>query len=235
MNKKVLVIDDDREFGKLLDIVLSREGYQIHHAYSGGEGLKQVYEVRPDLIILDIMMPDMDGFRVCSRLREMVDTPILMLTALSNEKEILRAFNVGVDDFLKKPFNNSELTARVQALLRRSRPGSLKETSHITAYVDSVLDINLLSKTVKLLGKVVELSPTEYGLLAFLVREQGRVISHNELAREVWGDGYGDSKALVSLYVYYLRKKLQDVKHGHRYFCTHWGRGYWFAPRDAEG
>jgi DNA-binding response OmpR family regulator len=232
MSIKVLVIDDDHDFGKVIEAILTREGYQVYFAHSGVEGLKQVYEVHPDLILLDVMMAGMDGFTLCLRLREMVDTPILMCTALTGEKEILHGFSVGVDDFLRKPFSNDELKVRIQALLRRSRHLGHNETNRsMVAYADSVLEVDFSSRMVKLLGKRVELSPKEYDLLAFLVREQGRVVSHHEMALAVWGNAYGDVKAIVSLYIYYLRKKLQDGRHGHRYFCTHWGRGYWFAPR----
>src|SRR5690606_9903411 len=106
--------------------------------------------------------------------------------------------------------------------------------SYITAYIDPVLDIDLSIRTIKLLGKIVELSPKEYDLLACLVREQGKILSHHELAREVWGDVYANDPSETSLYIYYLRKKLKDGQHGHRYIRTHWGRGYWFASRNEE-
>jgi DNA-binding response OmpR family regulator len=180
------------------------------------------------------MMPDLDGFTVCLRLREMVNTPILMLTARSNENDILRGFTAGVDDFLKKPFNNNELKARVHALLKRANHQNSGKISHITSYVDPILKIDIPSRTVKLFGKTVELSPLEYSLLACLLREQGKVISHRGLVREVWGDHYVNESAQTTLYIYYLRKKLQDGKHGHQYIRTLWGRGYWFAPRNEQ-
>jgi DNA-binding response OmpR family regulator len=148
---------------------------------------------------------------------------------------MLRGFNAGVDDYLGKPFSKNELEARVKALLRRSNnnqnSGAL---SYITAYIDSVLEIDLSFKTVKLMGNVVELSPKEYDLLACLVREQGKTLSHRELVREAWGELYVNGPSESSLYIYYLRNKLKDGKYGHQYIRTFWGRGYWFEPRNDD-
>jgi DNA-binding response OmpR family regulator len=120
LEKKILIIDDDPSLGTLIEMILKPDGFHVYHAQSGTEGLDQAYKTRPDLIILDIMMPDMDGFTVCARLREMMNIPILMLTAHSTGNNMLQGFNTGVDDFLRKPFSNNELKARVKALLRRA-------------------------------------------------------------------------------------------------------------------
>ena len=235
MGKKILIIDDDAELGKLIGAILKPPDFQVHLAYSGEDGLKKVYIIHPDLVVLDINMPGMDGFEVCSRMREFSSFPIIMLTASIQEKDLLHGFNVGVDDFLGKPFRKNEFEARVRALLRRSTSNqNTTEISYITAYVDPVLEINLLSKIVKLLGHVVELSPKEYDLLAFLVREKGKIVSHRELVREAWGELYINDPATLSLYIHYLRNKLKDGKHGHQYIRTLWGRGYWFEPRNSD-
>ncbi len=234
MAKKVLIIDDDPEVGKIIKAILKPLDLTLYQAYSGPEGLKLAYELHPDLVILDIMMPDMDGFDVCTRLREMSTVPILMLTARSNEKDIVQGFNVGVDDFVRKPFNKNEFEARVRALLRRSTHSATSENSYITQYSDSVLEIDLEKQVVKIRGELVELSPREFSLLARLVRDQGRIITHRELVREIWGEQYAMDSSLSSLYVYYLRKKLGDGKNGHRYINTLWGRGYWFEPHPEE-
>lgn len=233
MTKIVLVIDDDPELGKLIETILKPLELTVHQAYSGDDGLKQAYILHPDLVILDIMMPGLDGFEVCSRLRELTSFPILMLSARSHENDMLHSFNVGVDDFLRKPFSKNELEARVKALLRRSNNDSAAETPYITTYNDPVLEIDLSSKTVKLRGAIVELSPKEYDLLACLVREQGKIMSHRKLVREAWGEPYINGQAVSSLYIYYLRNKLKDGQYGHQYIRTLWGRGYWFAPRDG--
>ena len=234
MNKKVLVIDDDPELGELVKAILSPLEIVVYLAYSGEDGLKQAYNVHPDLVILDITMPGLDGFEVCSRLREFSGFPIMMLTARIHENDMLHGFNVGVDDFLRKPFSKNELEARVRALLRRSNNQNTSESSYIGAYTDPVLEINLSSKIVKVKGNIVELSPKEYDLLACLVREQGKILSHRELVREAWGELYINDPSESSLYIYYLRNKLKDGKHGHQYIRTLWGRGYWFAPRNGD-
>ena len=235
MNKKVLVIDDDPELTKLVEAILKPLALIVYKACSGADGIKQAYTIHPDLVILDINMPGLDGFEVCSRLREFSNFPILMLTARIHEKDMLHGFNVGVDDFLGKPFSKNELEVRVRALLRRSSINQNSgEICYITAYTDPVLEISLSSKIVKLLGNIVELSPKEYDLLACLVREQGKILSHRELVREAWGELYINDLARVSLYIYYLRNKLKDGQNGHQYIRTLWGRGYWFAPRKGD-
>ena len=235
MKKKVLVIDDDTDLQKLITTILETSEIIVHLASSGEEGLKQAYKIHPDLVILDVNMPGMDGFEVCSRMREFSNFPIMMLTASIQEKDLLHGFNVGVDDFLGKPFNKNELKARVNALLRRSAYNqNASEDLEKANYTDSILEINFSSKVVKLFGNIVELSPKEYDLLAFLVREQGKTISHRELVREAWGELYFNDPSTLSLYIHYLRNKLQDVQNGHQYIRTRWGRGYWFAPRDSD-
>lgn len=235
MKKKVLVIDDDLDLQKLIGAILEPSEFIVYFASSGEDGLKQAYTIHPDLVILDVNMSGMDGFEVCSRMREFSNFPIMILTARAQEKDLLHGFNVGVDDFLGKPFSKNELKARARALLRRSENSQkASEVSFITVYSDPVLEINLSSKVVKLLGNIVELSPKEYDLLAFLVREQGKTISHRELLRNAWGELYINDPATLSLYVHYLRNKLLDGQHGHQYIRTHWGRGYWFAPRNSD-
>jgi two-component system, OmpR family, response regulator VicR len=232
MGKKVLLIDDDRELGRLVEAILRPLEVTLYQTYSGNDGLHKAYEIHPDLIILDVMMPGMDGFDVCARLREMANVPVLMLTARTNENDMLRAFNSGVDDFVRKPFNRNELEARVRALLRRSNNGNHHaQNSYITSYRDDILEVDLSAQTVRLRGQIVELTPREYEVLACLVREQGRIVSHNELVREVWGEPTINGPSVTSLYIYYLRKKIEDGQHGHHYLHTHWGRGYWFEPK----
>ena len=232
--KKVLLIDDDVDLGRMVELILRPVEVTVYHSYSGIDGLKTAYDIHPDLVILDIMMPGLDGFDVCTRLREISTVPILMLTARSNEKDMIRGFNLGVDDFVRKPFNKNELEARVRALLRRSNNSKDHSQSHIQAYKDSVLEININCATVKLCNEIVELSPREFDLLSYLVQEQGKILSHHELSREVWGEFQMNGASLVSLYICYLRKKIQDGQHGHEYIRTNWGRGYWFDSRKAE-
>lgn len=225
---KILVIDDDPDIAQLLTIILKTHGFSIYHAFDGREGLKNVYELHPDLVILDIMMPELNGWEVCTRIRELSDVPILMLTARSAESDLLRGFVLGADDYLKKPFSKAELEARVRALLRRKK--NHNGSSGICHYADQVLHINLETQSVELDGKTLDLSVTEYSLLACLVRNIGRTVTHSQLLREVWGCEYGNMSTTLTLYIHYLRKKLENSKHNHQYIHTQWGRGYCFVP-----
>lgn len=234
MGKKVLLIDDDLDLGKLIGLILRQMDITVYQAYSGPDGLKQSYEIHPDLIILDIMMPGMSGFEVCTKLREVSSVPVLMLTAKAEDSDILRGFTVGADDYVKKPFNKNEFEARVYALLRRSDHCSKAASSYIISYEDSILKIDMSTQTVQLNGAIVEFSPREYSVLAYLVREQGKTVSKRELMREVWGEPVSTLQSDPSLYIFHLRKKLQDGQHGHQYIHTLWGRGYCFEPRKED-
>lgn len=233
MLKKVLLIDDDPDFGFLVEAVLRPVEIVLYQSYSGEEGLRKAYEIHPDLVILDVMMPKMDGFEVCSRLRELSKVPVLMLTASGDPRAMVHGFDLGVDDFVKKPFVNGELEARVRALLKRSQyDDDENNTGKINAYCDEYLEVNLTSRTVRLQGEIVELTSREYALLDCLVREQGKILSHFDLVRRAWGEPFmSGAPTISSLYVCYLRKKIQDGQHGHQYIHTFWGRGYWFEPR----
>jgi len=178
------------------------------------------------------MIPKINGFDVYVRLREMTNIPIIMLSACTKESDLLHGFNLGVDDFVKKPFVVKEFQARVQALLRRSNNHSKNEVSSVSKYKDDVLMIDLEIKLAEMDGKLLKLSSTEYDLLACLVRNMGKIVSHNQLMQEVWGSSYGNTESNLTIYIYYLRKKLEDSRHDHQYIHTHWGRGYMFLPRE---
>lgn len=230
IGSRILVIDDDPDIAKLLTTILQPQGFVVYHSCDGVEGLKQAYEIHPDLIILDVTMPTMDGWDVCTRLRELSDLPILMLTARSAEADMLRGFMLGADDYVKKPFSKAEVEARVQALLRRTKNHNGNGKSEINHYTDKVLHINLETQAVELDGKSLDLSATEYSLLACLVRNMGKTVPHSQLLREVWGCEYGNLSTTLTLYIHYLRKKLDHAYHDHEYIHTQWGRGYCFMP-----
>lgn len=227
---RILVVDDDPDIAKLLTTILRPQGFVVYQACDGKEGLKNAYELHPDLIILDVMMPYIDGWDACIRLRELTDVPILMLTARAAEADMLRAFTLGADDYLKKPFSRAELEARVRALLRRKKSHNENENSGSSHYADKLLNINLETQVVELEGRPLDLSATEYSLLTCLVRNRGRTVTHSQLLREVWGCEYGNLSTTLTLYICYLRKKLEDSQHGHQYIHTQWGRGYCFVP-----
>lgn len=228
MAGKILVIDDDPNVAELIKLILKPRGLLIFHAINGQEGLKQAYELQPDLIILDVMMPEYDGYEVCSRLRELSDVPIVMLTAKSQSSDVTRGFTVGATDYVKKPFSNDELISRIESLLRRKK--SNDASTNITKYSDGLLDVEFASHKVNLQGEEIAFTPTEFKLLSFLIRHPNKTLSPRNLLAEVWGDAYSHDKALLSLYIHQLRQKLKEKETDHAYIKTHWGQGYWFNP-----
>ncbi len=227
MNETILVIDDDTGLLRLLQLGLEREGFSVITASGGKEGLRQAYQSRPDLVVLDVMMPDIDGWTTCQRLREMSDTPIIMLTARGGEKDVLRGLVLGADDYVAKPCNFDELKARIHALLRRAKTPA--NPAWRTAYDDGKLAVDLSNGTVSLNGSTVHLTPTESRLLMCLMSQAGQVISHKELLTRVWGPEYSDEVGYLSVYVHYLREKIEDDPANPQYVRTRWGMGYYFA------
>jgi len=227
MNETILVIDDDTGLLRLLQLGLEREGFSVITASGGKEGLRQAYQSRPDLVILDVMMPDIDGWTTCQRLREMSDTPIIMLTAKGGEKDVLRGLVLGADDYVAKPCSFDELKARIHALLRRAKTPA--NPAWRTAYDDGKLAVDLSNGTVSLNGSTVHLTPTESRLLMCLMSQAGQVISHKELLTRVWGPEYSDEVGYLSVYVHYLREKIEDDPANPQYVRTRWGMGYYFA------
>ena len=224
----ILVIDDDPGIAALLTMILKPQGFTVYNAHNGKDGLKLAYDIHPDLIILDIMLPEISGWDVCARLRELSDVPILMLTARSAESDMLHGFVVGADDYVKKPFSQVELEVRIRALLKRSQ--KQQGVSGIIQYSDKLLSINLETQVVMLDGKVLELSATEFNLLACLVRNMGKTMTHSQLLHEVWGYDSGNLSSKLTLYICYLRKKLKGSDQQYDYIHTQWGRGYSFVP-----
>ncbi len=227
MSDLVLVIDDDATLLGLLAQHLSRATYHVITAVSGTAGLQMFYDHNPDLVILDIMMPKMNGWAVCELIRETSDIPIIMLTAKGEEQDRLRGFRLGVDDYVVKPFSSAELVARVGAILARSRR-ALPET-HPTPIVRGNIIIDLAERRVTRGGQSVRLTPTEFRLLAALAEQPGHTVSPKELLVRVWGSEYDDDVDNVKRYVHYLRQKLEaDVEHP-RLILTERGFGYYLA------
>lgn len=226
---KLLIIEDDQVLNRLLTEHLRNVGHDVLSANGGLEGLELIRNYSPDLVLLDIMMPGMDGWQTCRRLREVSDVPVLILTAKGAEDDVIKGFQLGADDYIKKPFNLQELELRVEAVLRRSANRRLDDASD---YDDGVLHIDLGRRMVVRRGDPVHLTPTEFRLLSYLLRHRDRVVPHSELLSEVWGPRYVDDTASLSVYVRYLREKLEDNPATPRYICTEWGVGYRFAvPR----
>ncbi|MDY6877071.1 MAG: response regulator transcription factor [Chloroflexota bacterium] len=227
MNETILVIDDDTGLLRLLQLGLEREGFSVITAPGGKEGLRQAYKSRPDLVILDVMMPDIDGWTTCQRLREMSDTPIIMLTAKGGEQDVLRGLVLGADDYVAKPCSFDELKARVHALLRRAQTPA--NPAWRSAYDDGKLVVDLSNGTVSLNDSPVHLTPTESRLLMCLMSQAGQVIPHQELLTRVWGPEYSDEVGYLSVYVHYLREKIEEDPANPQYVRTRWGMGYYFA------
>jgi DNA-binding response OmpR family regulator len=204
MKTRILLVDDDPTLSSLLSQYLRESDFDVFEAPNGQAGLRLAYNEHPDLVLLDVMLPGMDGWEVCARLRELSDMPIIMLTAKATEADKLRGFQIGVDDYVTKPFSFAELTARIQAVVGRTRD-ERKETGYI-AHGEIVLNMDKYQAS--LAGRTLDLTPTEFRLLETLVRRKGRVASEKELVREVWGSTRSDP-ALVRRYILMLRKKLE--------------------------
>ncbi len=228
MSEKILVIDDEENNVELISILLERRGYEPIPGYSAEEGLRLAYRNQPDLVLLDIMMPDMDGWEVCKRLREMSDVPIIFLTARDETPDIVKGLEMGADDYIVKPYNNEELVARVRAHLRRSpRPNVSEEL----AFNNGEFRINFLNREVRVRDELKHLTPKEFNLLGVLVRNAGRVVPRNELVTQAWGDEYGDAIDSLKLYIHYLRQKVEVNPTRPEYIVTSRGVGYRFVER----
>ena len=201
---RILVVDDDADIRLLLRELLERAGFDVEEAEDGRAGLRAFFENPPSLVILDVSMPDMDGYQMLERLRDLSDDPVLMLTARSQELEKVRGLSAGADDYVPKPFGRQELLARLQALLRRTGG----RTEVVEAYADDFVEIDYAQRSVVVQGRTVQLTPLEFKLLAAFVQNPSQVLSRDQLLELVWGDPYGVSGDQVKLYVGYLRRKL---------------------------
>jgi len=228
MATKILVVDDEPEMADLLQSALAREGYEVLSALDAREGLQQAFTFRPDLILLDIMMPGMDGWEMLSRLREFSSVPVVMLTALQGQEAIVQGLDTGADDYITKPFRIQELKARVRATLRRaSLPPSSDATPLLFDGGQLVIDPSAHQVTVR--GEVVDLTPTEYKLLLFLAHNAGRVMTYGQILDGVWGPGYEDSLTNVKVFVRQLRRKIEADPSRPRYILTQRGAGYYLV------
>ena len=206
MSEKILVIDDEETTVQLISIVLERRGYEVIKAFRAEDGLRKAYRTHPDLVLLDIMMPNMDGWEVCRRLRELSDVPIIFLTARSEIRDVVKGLEMGADDYIVKPYDNDELVARVRAHLRRAPAPSVSEE---LVFDGGNFRINFLNREVRVNDDLVHLTPKEFKLLAVLVRNAGRVIPRTELVKEAWGPEYADATDSLKLYIHYLRQKVE--------------------------
>ena len=225
---RLLIIDDDTTLVNALEMYLSREGFDVHLAANGAEGLKAFYALRPDLVVLDVMMPQMDGWETCRRIRELSTTPIIMLTAKGQETDRVMGLKLGADDYVPKPFSLKELVARIEAILRRTRRAESANRSGVL-YVNDDLVIDSERWEVRRGGDPIDLTSTELRLLFYLAENAGHVLSHQQLLEQVWGPEYVDNVDYTKLYIWRLRQKLEIDPSAPRYILTERGIGYRLA------
>lgn len=226
--KTLLIVDDDQSLLYALTLYMEKEGYQVVTAVSGDESLRRLYETHPDLVILDIMMPGMDGWQVLERIRDMSDVPVIVLTARGQEDDRIRGLRMGADDYVPKPFSMREVAARVDAVLRRSHSTHHPDGER-TLYADDYLIIDAERMEVRCGAKHVDLTATEQQLLFFLARNQGRLLTSRQILTNVWGYEYAEETAYVRLYIWRLRQKIEPAPETPRYILTEHGLGYRFV------
>ncbi len=221
---RLLVIDDDRSLVELLSDYLTRAGHEVTGAPDGQRGLAAAAAASPDLVILDVTMPGLDGWQTLARLRAEGPVPVIMLTARGDESEILRGFAGGADDYVTKPFSFAQLAARISAVLERTATG--RHTSEVLTGAD--LEVDTVRHRVLRAGVVVDLTPTEFSILVALMREPGRVLSARQIVTSVWGSEFMEETGYIRRYVWHLRQKLEINPHQPRYVLNERGIGYVF-------
>jgi DNA-binding response OmpR family regulator len=225
--RKILVVDDEERMVRFIRMNLEHDGFIISEANNGKQAIQKIRDVTPDLILLDVMMPDVDGFDVLENIREFTNVPVIMLTAKGEEEDRVRGLELGADDYVTKPFSPRELTSRVKAVMRRTE--GVTGSMHGLIEVDERLKIDFDRREIWLEGKLVKLRPTEYRLLFHLVQNAGWVVSHDQLLQKVWGYEYRDEPHYVRLYINYLRQKLEKEPANPKYILTERGVGYRFV------
>ncbi len=222
MAETILVIEDDESLAQLVQLLLRRTGYNVLVANRGDAGIEMARQHNPNLILLDILMPDMDGWHVYEELRKITDTPIIFLTALGNEHNITYGLGLGADDYITKPFGYNELITRVKAALSRAK----RARGEQTILNAGPFWVNMETHEVKINDRVVELTPTEFALFAALIQDAGRVVTHDSLLRRVWGAEYSERRDYLKLYIWYLRQKIEADPRQPRYIVSERGQGY---------
>jgi DNA-binding response OmpR family regulator len=230
--RRILVVDDEERMVRFIRMNLEHDGFQVSEAFNGKQAIQKIRDVTPDLILLDVMMPDLDGFEVLETVREVSNVPVIMLTAKGEEDDRVRGLELGADDYVTKPFSPRELVSRVKAVLRRTESAS--GSMHGLIDVDERLKIDFDRREIWLEGKLVKLRPTEYRMLYHLVQNAGWVVTHDQLLTKVWGYEYRDEPHYVRLYINYLRQKLEADPSNPRYILTERGVGYRFVDFRRE-
>ncbi len=230
-NRLILAVDDNPKMTRFIRMNLELEGYRVSEATNGMDALAKTRDELPDLILLDVMMPDMDGYETLQHIREISNIPVIMLTVKNEEEDKVRGLELGADDYVTKPFSPRELSSRIKALLRRAEMPALMEKAALE--IDDRLSIDFQKHEVWVEGERIKLRPTEYRLLYHLVNNAGWVMSHESLLSKVWGAEYRDEIQYLRLYVNYLRQKMEPDPAHPIYILTERGVGYRFV--DFQG
>jgi two-component system KDP operon response regulator KdpE len=223
--RRILIVDDESGLRELVRINLEHEGFVALQAENGAQCLEMVHESQPDLVIMDVMMPEMDGWEACKKLREFSQVPVLMLTARVQSQDIVTGLDSGADDYLLKPFNMDELMARVRALLRR-----VPSPNRPVSAGNGEIVIDKQKREVRVRNEVVDLTPTEYDLLLLLAENAGTVMEHETLLRGVWGQEYTKDNDYLKVYIWHLRRKIEIDPRDPKILLTEWGVGYRMVP-----
>jgi len=231
--KRILVVDDESRMIGFIRMNLELEGYQVLEANDGIKALEMVRTQLPDLVLLDVMMPGLDGFETLRMLREFSNVPVIMLTAKGEEEDKVRGLELGADDYVTKPFGSRELSSRVRAVLRRAEMPSASPEQAILK-IDDRLSVDFNRREVIVEGKHIKLRPTEYRLLYHLIENAGWTVPHEQLLAKVWGYEYRDETHYVRLYVNYLREKIEEDPSNPKYILTERGVGYRFVDFRRE-
>jgi two-component system KDP operon response regulator KdpE len=230
---RVLVIDNDTDILESTRKALDHEGYEVYVACDGQEGIEIAWQKTPHVVVLDSMLPVMDGFETCRRLRELGIQSVVITGHQHDERSVVRALEMGADDYLRQPVEIPILLAKLRTLMRRNHQ---QANDKMLLYDDGQLLIDLENRRVEMRGEPVKLTPTEFRLLSILLRRVGRVVAHEELIKEVWGTDKDVSLGSLKLYIHYLRQKIEDSPRKPRYLLAEWGIGYRFReakPRQA--
>jgi two-component system KDP operon response regulator KdpE len=230
--KLILIVDDEPRMIKFIRLNLELEGYRVSEASNGLEALDKVRQELPDLVLLDVMMPEMNGFEALEQIREISNVPVIMLTVKAEEEDKVRGLELGADDYVTKPFRPRELSSRIKAVLRRTAMPSPVEKTVLK--VDDELSIDFNRREVIVRGERIKLRPTEYRLLYHLVNNAGWLMTHETLLSKVWGYAYRDDSHLLRVYITYLRQKIEPDPSNPRYIFTERGVGYRFVDFGRE-
>ncbi|HEX9115754.1 MAG TPA: response regulator transcription factor [Anaerolineae bacterium] len=232
MKKRILVVDDEPRIRRFVRMNLELEGYDVFEAADGLAALDKVREDLPDLVLLDVMMPNLDGFETLARVREFSQVPVIILTAKGDEEDLTHGLDLGADDYITKPFSPRVLSSRIRAVLRRIEPTPGQSQEPLV--IDQDLSIDFPRREVIARGQRVKLRPTEYRLLLHLVENAGWILPHETLLSKVWGPEYRDDSQLLRLYITYLRQKIEPDPANPRYILTERGVGYRFVDYKKE-